>query len=198
MWLLAWIDACGGLVAKLYPILATPRLPWWLRWWCVCLQYGRPGSNPWVGNISWRRKWQPTPVFLPEKSHGQRSLVGYSPWGCKELDTIERHHFHFHGLKPSKLLCPQDFLGKNAGVGCHFLLPRDLPDPGIESWSLALQSNSLLTEVPGKLLHSRNFHCKIVNRKEMCCFLSPSNTSTTYVKSCYNRQSHISGDSRFV
>ena len=34
----------------------------------------------------WRRKWQPTTVFLPGKSHGQRSLVGYSPWGCKELD----------------------------------------------------------------------------------------------------------------
>ena len=40
--------------------------------------------------MCWRRKWQPTPVFLPGKSHGQRSLVGYSPWGCKELDTTER------------------------------------------------------------------------------------------------------------
>ena len=38
----------------------------------------------------WRRKWQPTPVFLPGKSYGQRSLVGYSPWGCKESDTTER------------------------------------------------------------------------------------------------------------
>jgi len=38
-----------------------------------------------------RRKWQPTLVFLPGKSHGQRSLVGYSPWGCKELDTTEEH-----------------------------------------------------------------------------------------------------------
>jgi len=43
--------------------------------------------DPWVGKIPWRRKWQPTPVFLPGKSHGQRSLAGYSPWGCKELDT---------------------------------------------------------------------------------------------------------------
>ena len=40
----------------------------------------------WVGKIPWRRKWQPTPVFLPGKSHGQRSLSGYSPWGCKESD----------------------------------------------------------------------------------------------------------------
>ena len=42
---------------------------------------GDPGSIPWVGKIPWRRKWQPTPVLLPGKSHGQRNLVGYSPWG---------------------------------------------------------------------------------------------------------------------
>ena len=43
-----------------------------------------------VGKILWRREWQPTPVFLPEEFHGQRSLVGYSPWTCKESDTTER------------------------------------------------------------------------------------------------------------
>ena len=41
----------------------------------------------------WRRKWQPTPVFLPGKSHGTKSLVGYSPCGCKESDTTEQLHF---------------------------------------------------------------------------------------------------------
>ena len=51
--------------------------------------------DPWVGKIPWRRKWQPTPVPLPGKSHGQRSLVGYSPWGRKESDMTERLHFHF-------------------------------------------------------------------------------------------------------
>ena len=40
--------------------------------------------QPWGGHVHWRRKWQPTPVFLPGKSHGQRGLVDYSPWGCKE------------------------------------------------------------------------------------------------------------------
>ena len=39
-------------------------------------------------------KWRPMPVFLPGESHGRRSLVGYSPWGCKELDMTERLHFH--------------------------------------------------------------------------------------------------------
>ena len=40
----------------------------------------RPGFDPWVRKIPWRRAWQPTPAFLPGESHGQRSLVGYSPW----------------------------------------------------------------------------------------------------------------------
>ena len=62
-------------------------------------------GEPWVGKIPWRRKWQPTPVFLPGESHGQRSLVDYSPQGCKELDTTERLHFlsfflSLNGLSP--------------------------------------------------------------------------------------------------
>ena len=50
--------------------------------------------DPWVRKIPWRMKWQPTPVLLPGKSHGWRSLVGYSSWGHKELDTTELLHFH--------------------------------------------------------------------------------------------------------
>ena len=45
--------------------------------------------HPYVGKIPERRRWQPTPGFLPEKSCGQRSLVGYSPWGHRESDTTE-------------------------------------------------------------------------------------------------------------
>ena len=52
--------------------------------------------HPWVRKISCRRKWQPTPVFLPGKSHGWRSLVGYSPWGRKEAHTTERLHSLTH------------------------------------------------------------------------------------------------------
>ena len=54
----------------------------------------RCGFDLWVGKIPWRRKWQPTPVFLPGESHGQRSLAGYSPWGGKELNTTEWHRTH--------------------------------------------------------------------------------------------------------
>ena len=55
---------------------------------CLSKRYKRCGFHPWVRKIPWR-KWQPTPVFLPGESHRQRSLVGYSPWGHKELDTTE-------------------------------------------------------------------------------------------------------------
>ena len=59
---------------------------------------GRPRFNPRVGKIPWRRQWHPTPVLLPGKSHGWRSLVGYSPWGGKGSDMTERLHFHFSSL----------------------------------------------------------------------------------------------------
>ena len=51
----------------------------------------RLGFDSWVGKIPWRREWQPTPVFSPGESQGQRSLTGYSPWGHKESDTTEHH-----------------------------------------------------------------------------------------------------------
>ena len=68
---------------------------------------------PWVRKIPWRRKWQPTPVFVPGESHGQRSLAGYSPWGRQESDTIELRHTHHdsgpallpHGLILTDYIC---------------------------------------------------------------------------------------------
>ena len=64
-------------------------LPWYHRWQRIYLQCDRPGFDPWVKRIPQRREWQPTPIFLPGESHGQRSLVGYRPWSCKESDTTE-------------------------------------------------------------------------------------------------------------
>ena len=52
---------------------------------CVCAPSRRCRFNPWVRMIPCRRKWQPTPVFLPGKFHGQRSLADYSPWSCKQV-----------------------------------------------------------------------------------------------------------------
>ena len=56
---------------------------------CQCRRHKRLGFDLWVRKIPWRKAWQPTPVFLPGESNGQRSLAGYSPWGRKELDMTE-------------------------------------------------------------------------------------------------------------
>ena len=79
-------------------------------------QFRRCRFHPCVGKIPWRRKWQPTPVFLSGESHGQRSLVGYCPWSCKELDMTEwltfplndvRRSPFFHNI--SSIYCLQTF-----------------------------------------------------------------------------------------
>ena len=72
---LNWAVTSGGASAK--------------ESFCQCR---RPGLDPWVGKIPWRRNWQPTPAFLPGKSHGLRSLAGYSPWGRQESDMTEHEH----------------------------------------------------------------------------------------------------------
>ena len=59
--------------------------PWWISGKESTCQCGRHRFDPWAGKIFWRRQWQPTPVFLPGKSHGHRSLVGYSPWHHKRV-----------------------------------------------------------------------------------------------------------------
>ena len=59
----------------------------------------RPGFDPWVGKIPWRREWQPTPVFLPGEFQGQRNLADCNPWCCKESDTIQQlNDKHFESL----------------------------------------------------------------------------------------------------
>ena len=58
---------------------------------------------PWVRKIPWRREWLPTPIFLPGEFHGQRSLVGYSPWDYKELDTTEQLTLSLSGYYLSSL-----------------------------------------------------------------------------------------------
>ena len=89
---------CHALLQGIFPTqeLNTGLLP------CFCLQCRRPRFDPWVGKIPWRRKQQPTPVLLPGKSHGLRSLVGYSPWGHKESDVTEWLHFFASLLLPCR------------------------------------------------------------------------------------------------
>ena len=77
----AYYPCWDSLVAQM-----VKRLPAMREAWVRSL-------GPWVGKIPWRRKWQPTPVLLLRKFHGWRSLVGFSPWGHKELDMTEWLHF---------------------------------------------------------------------------------------------------------
>ena len=94
------LTLCSPTDYRVHGILQARILEW------VAFPFSRGSSKPtdWtqVSHIVgrrftfwarvWRRQWQPTPVLLPGKSHGWRSLVGYSPWGCKESDTTERLH----------------------------------------------------------------------------------------------------------
>ena len=76
---------------KMYSI--QHELPKWLSGnesACQCRRHRRHGFNPWVRKIPWRRKWQSTPVSMPENSHEQRSLAGYCLWGHKEPDMTEQ------------------------------------------------------------------------------------------------------------
>ena len=57
---------------------------------------GRPGFDPWVRKIGWRREWKPALVFLPRKFHGWRSLADSSLWGCTESDMTERKNNSIH------------------------------------------------------------------------------------------------------
>ena len=95
----SWADMVSGCVCETGIRLASERLPWWLSGKESTCQCRRHGFHPWVGKIPQRRKWQPTPVFLPGTSHGQKRLAGYSPWGHRESDMTEHTHTHTHTHK---------------------------------------------------------------------------------------------------
>ena len=67
---------------------------------------GEAGSIPWGGEIPWRKAWQPTPVFLPGKSHGQRNLTGYSLWGRKRIEQDwESEHITHCAIQRTLFIC---------------------------------------------------------------------------------------------
>ena len=84
------------------------RLPWCLsgkETAYQCRRCKRLRFDSWVRKMPWRRKWQPTPVFLPGKSHGQKSLVCYSPWGCRRVrqnqESKQQQHALLIRIKPN-------------------------------------------------------------------------------------------------
>ena len=86
---------------KVFMKISTNTRVWRLPRWhggeksaCPCRRHKRSRLDPSVRKIPWRKKWQPNPVFLPGKFHGQRSKGGCSSWGCKKLDSTERLSMH--------------------------------------------------------------------------------------------------------
>ena len=72
---------------------------WWLRQYTVHPQCRRPGFDSWVRKIPWKRKWKPTPVYFPGEFHGQKSLVGYSPWVTKSRTQLKLLSAHIYGYR---------------------------------------------------------------------------------------------------
>ena len=104
----------------------------------------------------WRRQWHPTPVVLPGKSHGRRSMVGCRPWGCEEPDTTERLDFHF------SLSCIGEGNGNPLQCSC-LENPRD----GGAWWAAVYgvsQSRTRLTRLSSSSMHSYTGFCGIVNK----------------------------------
>ena len=110
------------------PLILIPRvlnpLQFWVklpsRWLSAkefACQCKRVMFNPWFEKIPWRRKWQSTLVFLPGKSHGQRSLAGYNSWGYKEVEITEGLSTHTHAHTHSISSWPQ---GQRVGVCLFF------------------------------------------------------------------------------
>ena len=88
------------------------------------------GFDSWIGKIPWRRKWQPTPVFLPGESHGQRKLAGYSPWGRKSRTRLSEFHY---------TICHSDYL-----IAVFFLMNIEVIDINFKnSKNLSLRCSHL-------------------------------------------------------
>ena len=86
----SFMESDGVMGMDVTVIWGILGLPWWLSSKESACQCRRHRLDPWDGKISCRKEWQTTPVFLPENSHRQRSLAGYTPWGCKKLDMTQQ------------------------------------------------------------------------------------------------------------
>ena len=120
----------------------------------ICLQCRRLRFNPWVGKIPWRRKWQPTPVLLPLKSYGKRSLVGYCPLGRKESNTTERLHFTL----PTKVYLVKAMDFPVVMYGCESWTIKKAERRGIDTFELWCWKR--LLRVPWTVRRSKPVHPK--------------------------------------
>ena len=121
---------------------------------CQRRRHRRHRFDPWVRKIPWRRRWQPAPVFLPGGSHGQRSLVGYSPGGHKELDRTEHARMWYSLVRIDCISFFFSFLFFwPCGTTCRISVPR----PGTEPHPLQWKCGALTTGLPKKSLDHISF-----------------------------------------
>ena len=109
IWNLELIWSVWEGVHRLYAH-ATPfyGLPWWLRWWRIRLQCRRPGFDPWVGKILWKREWQPPPVFLPGEFSWTEEPCRPQSLGSQRVghDWVTKHPILYDGLEHlQNLIC---------------------------------------------------------------------------------------------
>ena len=115
-------------------------LLWWLRWWSICLQCGRPGFNPWVGEIPWRRAWQPTSALLPGESPWTGESGGLQSMGSKRVghDWTTKHTCYSH-LHFQRINLDQIFYALTYFSSCDFSVLSDLLPSLIPSFQTVLQ-----------------------------------------------------------
>ena len=127
----------------------------------ICLQYGRPGFYSWVRKIPWRRKWQPTLVFLPGESHGQRSLVGYSSWDRKSwtrLSDLTSLHFTNPG---DMSLIPGS--GRSPGEGNGYPLQYSCLENSMDRGVIVIFNERSVVKLEQSI--NASYYCKIKFRK---------------------------------
>ena len=134
---------------------------------CQCRRCKRLGFDLWVRKILWRSVWQPAPVFLPGKSHGQRSLVAYSPWGTKSGTWLKRLSMHARPcLCPDALMLPRCIImAKLFNLHCRSFLICKIKIK-------MLPASRLINQTP-----TGDRHCAVLSRSVMSDSLRPQDSS---------------------
>ena len=136
------VNTAGPKGSELY-FLDWKEVTQWLSIHLQCRRQKRREPDPWDRKIPWRRKWQPTPPFFPGESHGQRSLTGYNPQGCKDSDTNEATE---HARGPSGVV-PWLILAENSAA------MRQVTDNSGRKDGQIWSGRDLPAEVPSSLSH---------------------------------------------
>ena len=152
----------------------------------------KPGFSLWVGKIPWRRKWQPTPVFLPGKSHGRKSLVSYSPRGRKKLDTTEQLSF-FLFISSVQLLSLVRLFATPWTAECQASLSITTSRSLLKLMSIksVMPSNHLILCCPLLLLPSIFPSVRVFSKESVLCIRWPKYWSFSFSISPCNEYSGL-------